>query len=390
MRFWKGEITMATVVIQKRKGIRGVTYAILYAHPLTGEKKYYKTCKKYKEARWEANELRAILDAGKMPDKKKAKLDPLTFSQVADSLKKEWQLQIKRRELSEKTVHDYCIWLGVLERTFGRSLLSQIRREDIVDFRDAEIQRNSVVSANKYLNIIKKIFSHGLDLNAVTESPAENIALLSEKEHERKKFILPSDIDRLIEAAQKTRAKYYLPAAIYLGAEHGASRQEILSLRWPHIDFEYAGRGIIYLYRTKNKNERTEYLMPRTKQALLSWRNHQEWMRHRKKIDYNGSDLVFCKLNGDPIKRFHKAWKETCKIAGISNFRFHDLRHTFCSNLILTGAGLKDVKEMIGHKDISMTDRYSHLSLDRKLFLQEKLAEHYLNRIHLKEPSQAQ
>ena len=98
-------------------------------------------------------------------------------------------------------------------------------------------------------------------------------------------------------------------------------------------------------------------------------------------------DLVFCRLNGDPIKRFDKAWKETCKIAGIRNFHFHDLRHTFCSNLILTGAGLKDVKEMIGHKDISMTDRYSHLSLDRKLYWQEKLAKHYSNNPHLEKSS---
>jgi site-specific recombinase XerD len=64
-------------------------------------------------------------------------------------------------------------------------------------------------------------------------------------------------------------------------------------------------------------------------------------------------------------------------MAGIVNLHFHDLRHTFCSNPLLSGAGLKDVKEMIGHSDISMTDRYAHLSLDRKLFWQEQLAKHY-------------
>ena len=53
------------------------------------------------------------------------------------------------------------------------------------------------------------------------------------------------------------------------------------------------------------------------------------------------------------------------------------LRHTFCSNLILSGGGLKDAKEMIGHKDIAMTDRYSHLTDEHKSNRQNLLADHY-------------
>ena len=56
---------------------------------------------------------------------------------------------------------------------------------------------------------------------------------------------------------------------------------------------------------------------------------------------------------------------------------YHDLRHTFCSNLILSGSDLKDVKEMIGHKDLSTTDRYSHLTAIHKKHNQERLAAHY-------------
>ena len=72
-----------------------------------------------------------------------------------------------------------------------------------------------------------------------------------------------------------------------------------------------------------------------------------------------------------------KAWRQALEIARIENFHFHDLRHTFCSNLILSGASLKDVKEMIGHSDISMTDRYSHLTLDRRALVQSNLSSHY-------------
>lgn len=100
-------------------------------------------------------------------------------------------------------------------------------------------------------------------------------------------------------------------------------------------------------------------------------------MRTKKKIDYNGSDIVFSHLNGSPIKCFNRAWWVAIQLAGIKDFHFHDLRHTFCSNLIISGAGLKEVKEMIGHSDISMTDRYSHLSMDHKLIKQKHLSSYY-------------
>ncbi len=135
--------------------------------------------------------------------------------------------------------------------------------------------------------------------------------------------------------------------------------------------------ALITLFRTKNKRERTEFLMPRTKKALLDWKAHLEYMRHRRKIAEIKSDHVFCRLDGTPLKSFNKAWWHSLQVAGITNFHFHDLRHTFCSNLILSGADLKDTKEMIGHADISMTDRYTHLTTQRHLQNQRHLAEHY-------------
>ena len=89
-------------------------------------------------------------------------------------------------------------------------------------------------------------------------------------------------------------------------------------------------------------------LMPRTKMALIEWRDYLKLMRHRKKISTPKSGYVFCHLDGTPIKNFNRAWWKALKIAGIDDFHFHDLRHTFCSNLVLSGSNLKVVKEMIG------------------------------------------
>jgi len=370
---------MATVQIQRRKWKKGISYPIYYKDPQTGKKKYYKTFPKFKEAQRAANSLRSLLDTGKHPEKKKKLLKTMTFEQVGESLKAEWGVRFLQGNLSKKTLSDYIIWLNVLNRSFRGRLLFEFSSDEIQKYVNEVASRHTVLAANKYLFIFKKVFEHGLKLDAVVDNPIDALRMFNEKGHERKEFLLPDELDRLIGGTQSNRGKFYMPAIIYLGAEHGACKQEILDLRWHHINFDFAERGIIRLFRTKNKRERVEFLMPRTKQALLSWRNHLRKKRKRDKVSEIKSDFVFCKIDGRPVTRFDKAWKASLAAAGITNFHFHDLRHTFCSNLILSGAGLKDVKEMIGHKDISMTDRYSHLTLAYKLQKQDQLADHYKN-----------
>lgn len=116
--------------------------------------------------------------------------------------------------------------------------------------------------------------------------------------------------------------------------------------------------------------------MPRAREALLAWRDHQIHARERRRMDVK-SEWVFCRMDGQRFEAFLSAWDSARKKAGIRDFHFHDLRHTYCSNLIFAGADLKTVKEMIGHKDISMTDRYTHLTQGYRNMAQEKLARYY-------------
>ncbi len=367
---------MATVTIQKRKNKKDNSYVVTYKDPKTGKKIYHGTFRKYRLAQQEANDLRAMLDIGQKPQPKQ-RLSALTFSEVATALKKEWSERLLNKTLAEKTVEDYVIWLNVLERRYGKRLLCSFDTDEILEFRNEIAKKNTNVTSNKYLSIFKKVFKHGLKLGAVISDPSASITRLNEKEHERNKFLLPYEIEMLIEASQKTRAKFYMPSIIYLGAEHGAAKQEILCSRWSKINFDFGESGLITLFRTKNNCERTDTLMPRTKDALLKWRDHQTWMRHRKKITHIKTDFVFAHLDGTPRKNFDKAWHRILEISGIKDFHFHDLRHTFCSNLILSGAGIKEASDMIGHKDIAMTNRYAHLTTDHRQLTQKSLAEHY-------------
>ena len=65
-------------------------------------------------------------------------------------------------------------------------------------------------------------------------------------------------------------------------------------------------------------------------------------------------------------KKVDRAFKGALVKAGIENFRFHDLRHTFASHLIMRGASIKEVQELLGHKTMTMTLRYAHLSQEHK------------------------
>ena len=370
---------MATVFIQKRMRSKGMKYYLYFKDPVTSQNKYYKTYRRLRDAQDAANDLRPLLDAGKVAEVKSAKrkISLLTFAEVCRSLKEAWEGRVKRSELKETSYYGYCDRMNAVSREFGDRILCEISRDEIVKYRNRIASTRSNITSNRNLFILKQVFKHGLELNAAKNDPVSTIPYLSEKAHRRNEFLTPAQLDHLLKACQTLRSKESIPAIICLGAEHGASKQEILDLRWADIDFDFEERGRIHFFRTKTTRERTEYLMPRTREALLKWKKHLQWMRHRKRTQDKGPGFVFSKLDGRRLNEFSGSWREARRIAGFPKFHFHDLRHTFCSNLILSGGDLKDAKEMIGHADLSMTDRYAHLTNLRKLARQEDLARFY-------------
>lgn len=372
---------MATVVIQKRPRENGTSYVITYKDPNSGRKRYYKTFRKARDARQAANDLRYLLDNGKVAsiqkNNRKSKL--LTVDQVSKHQKQDWEEKAQNNSLSPVTLEGYLGRVGQISKVFGNRLLCEITVKEILAYRNDIAKSTSNANANRLLFVMKQIFSFGMELGTIPENPASGIKMLSEKAHERNYFLLPDGLIKLLDSCQQVRSKHYLPAMIMLGAEHGASKQEVLSLKWHDINFNHEGKGLIRFFRTKNKRERTEIIMGRTREALLAWRNHLNEMRVKRNINVKYDTYVFCRLDGTPFKGFTSGWRRVRKLAGFDGLHFHDLRHTFCSNLLLAGANMKDIKDMIGHSDFKMTDRYTHLTDATKVSLQEKLAYHYNN-----------
>ena len=93
----------------------------------------------------------------------------------------------------------------------------------------------------------------------------------------------------------------------------------------------------------------------------------EHWKRQSK------TTLLFCNGGGERLSYLKTAWSRVLRDAEIEMFRWHDLRHTFASNLVMKGVDLNTVRELLGHSDISMTLRYAHLSSEHKAEAVQKL-----------------
>jgi integrase len=122
----------------------------------------------------------------------------------------------------------------------------------------------------------------------------------------------------------------------------------LLSLRWPDVDLK---RGTLTFHQTKNGERRA---VPLTGQALALMGQHAKVRR----LD---TMLVFPNATGKRPVGIREAFEGAVERAGIVDFRFHDLRHTFASYLAMNGASLLEIAEVLGHKTLAMVKRYAHL-----------------------------
>ena len=83
---------------------------------------------------------------------------------------------------------------------------------------------------------------------------------------------------------------------------------------------------------------------------------------------------VFRKASGESWGSIRTAWDNACRKAKLDDVHFHDLRHTFASHMMMRGASLGDLRDLLGHADVKMTMGYAHLSPAHRRAAVDKLA----------------
>ena len=172
------------------------------------------------------------------------------------------------------------------------------------------------------------------------ENPARLVRHRLE-DNARIRFLSPAEETRLRTAIEAVCPEHL--AELELALHTGLRMSEQYRLRWEDVSL---ARRTLTIPRSKNRSARH---VPLNRAALSA----MEALEKRA----NGSELV-CGGATEPRRWF----EPVLKAAGLNTFSWHCLRHTFASRLVMAGVDIRTVQELLGHKTIAMTVRYSHLA----------------------------
>ena len=252
----------------------------------------------------------------------------------------------------------------------------------------------SKLTINRDLTRLKSAFSYAAknsNQSGITQNPLSSVKLfkVSDEESERIRYLNqhdPEEESRLFAAifareeeiksgrdrgnAWREERDYPLLPSFHdtefvtclrpmleLAMNTGLRRGELFNARWSNVNWNLSTpvltvRGSF----SKNSKSRTVPLNENAARVLKNW-----W-----KEGTDPNSLIFPGKEGKPFSSLKTAWNRILEKAKIEDFRWHDLRHTFASRLVMAGVDLNTVRDLLGHKDIKMTLRYAHLSPEVK------------------------
>jgi integrase len=311
----------------------------------------------YDEAIRYLSDRRTEVRAGIEPERKK--IVNHTFSELVEEYKK-WAERQKcfysKIHLINQLSDDFG---NVLLKNFNTKMLEQYQTKRLNEGKrkgkDAEgrtiVIPNKPATVNRLQATLSHMFTKGYEWEMLSEDTLKRV---------RKVKLLPENNRRLRylsnEECQKLISKCdpHLKAIVTTALNTGCRKGEILSLEWEkHIDLKH---GFILLDKTKN-GDRRELPINDTLRGVL------QGLTRRLDVPH----VFYDHDTGKPYRDVKRSFKTAVKRAGIRDFHFHDLRHTFASHLVMAGVDLTTVKELLGHKTLTMTLRYAHLAPAHKV-----------------------
>lgn len=250
----------------------------------------------------------------------------------------------RQEVLPSKRGKHFAPALRQLEAEFGPYAVSSINSEMVSTFRNDRLKKVAASTAKKEINLLSSLIDlagqeWGIPLAvnpcAMVKRPVEP------KGRDRR---LEGDEEaRLLKACSQSVAGQELTALVQVALETGARLGELLKLQWMDVNL---GKQTARLLETKNGEDRVIPLSSKAREVLKSLPRH---IHGRVFWRWAESDS------------FNKTWRRTCRRAGITDLRFHDLRHEAVSRLFEKGLDSMEAAAVSGHKTLQTLKRYTHL-----------------------------
>jgi integrase len=234
---------------------------------------------------------------------------------------------------------------------FGSRRLDAIKNEDVQRLK-AQLVSKSPKTLNNVLTVLSVLLKKAVEWEVIDRMPCTVKLLRVEKGDAA--FYDFEEYERLVEIARAIDRRTLL--IVLLGGDAGLRCGEMIALESSDVDL--SKRQLCVRHSDWNgivgtpKNGRLRYV-PLTRRLAAALAEHRH-LRSRR---------VLCQENGAPFTR--QIVQNRMRLASKrSNVKMgvHILRHTFCSHLAMRGAPARSIQELVGHADLTMTQRYMHLS----------------------------
>lgn len=248
-------------------------------------------------------------------------------------------------EMVKKYLQKYCKMrdehsLKKLLPAFGSYTLAGITTEMISDYRDERLKSVKPATVYQELSLMRRMFNVARrEWKWTKENPAADLSFVVGNRNARERWLSTEEEKLLLEKAANPG---WLRPLLIMALHTGMRRGEILNLTWKDVDFM---RRLVRVMKSKNGEKKS---IPMSQTVLMTLKGVG------KVVDISG------KVFPISVRSLREAFGKTLDKAGIKDFHFHDLRHTFATRLVQNGVDLYKVKELLGHKTIVMTMRYAH------------------------------
>lgn len=272
-------------------------------------------------------------------EKSGAKLIPVDINFAA--LSREF-LEAVKTEINATSLDRYVDSIKILMPWFGHLKLVEITPRLVEKFRDARKATgitNSTV--NRDLAVMKRMFSKAFTWGYISVNPVKRVQLFRENPA-RIRFLTPKELEAILRWCHGM-----LLAIVQVARFTGMRKGEILRLEWKDVDLD---RRQISILESKNHTPR---YVPICLPLVEVFKGIERVV---------GCPYVFVGRRGNRVLDIKTAWENAREKSGVKNFRFHDWRHHFASTYMMSGGNLYVLKAILGHKSITMTEKYSHLS----------------------------